>query len=333
MRKLRAFSAIRVTAGAVIISFALTGCSAAGRQIYFSSGTGVSSVFRIGRFKCPKSEARVYLLNYRNIYGRSEETDLFNADISTEGLDKSIRNAALEHLSEVYALKLYAGDHKIALDSQENDRVSEAAKKYYESLTDDEKKYIGADEDDIREMYENLAVAMKVYNKLIGNVSDKVSEDEARVADCEMIVTKKKENADRAYESAKNGVAFSELSQYSDKPSITAFVKRGELPSNVEKTVFSMENGETSGLIKGEDGKYYIIKCISKFDKKLSESNKMEIVKKRQKKQIKKIISTLDKKYYSELNTKRWNGIKMPDSGKLKTDSFFSDLNDYISYQ
>lgn len=293
----------------------------------------MSSVFRIGRFKCPPSEAKVYLLNYRNIYGRSNETDLFNADISTEGLDKSIRNAALEHLSEVYALKLYAEDHKIVLDSQENDRVAEAARRYYGSLNDAEKKYIGADEDDIKDMYENLAVAMKVYYKLIGNVSDKVSEDEARVADCEMIVTKKKENAEKAYESAKNGVALSELSQYSERPSITVYVKRGDLPSNVEKTVFSMEDGETSGLIKGKDGKYYIIRCLSKYDKKLSESNKKGIVKKRQKKQIKKIISSLDKKYYSELNTEKWYGIKMPDSGKLKTDSFFTVLNDYISYQ
>ena len=91
-----------------------------------SSGTGWFSVFTIGKGACPKNEALVYLANYRNLYGSINGADLFEGEYDTEHLISNLKDAALSHLTQVYAMNQYAAQKEITLDQQELDRVEQA---------------------------------------------------------------------------------------------------------------------------------------------------------------------------------------------------------------
>ena len=100
----------------------------------------------------------------------------------------------------------------------------------------------------------------------------------------------------------------------------------------MEKALFSLEDEAVAGPIAASDGKYYFVKCISKYNQELSEENKKSIVEKRQTNRVGDILDDLDENAYSELNQKLWNEMELPDKETVKTNSFFSVLHEYLSY-
>ena len=48
---------------------ATTGCTIAGKKVFVASGASFNTVFKIGDYSCSKKEVKMYLANYKNIYG------------------------------------------------------------------------------------------------------------------------------------------------------------------------------------------------------------------------------------------------------------------------
>ena len=61
----------KMLAGILAASCLLCGCSIGGRQVVLTSGLGSQEVFKIGGEACRLAEAKVYLANYQNIYGKA----------------------------------------------------------------------------------------------------------------------------------------------------------------------------------------------------------------------------------------------------------------------
>ena len=259
-------------------------------------------------------------------------TDLFKGSFDTKDMENSLKAAVISQLSRMYALNQYAKDQDITLEHQEKNRVEQAANKYYKSLSKAERKYLGVDENDIATMYEHLALGEKVYSQLMSEVDDEVSEDESRVMDVQMIVTSKKETAEQVKNSLAAGSEFEVLSQYNEGGDFEIEMKRGDFPKEVEKAAFALENDKVSDMIKGSDGKYYFVKCKSKYNEELSNENKQAIIEKRKSESMKTIVSNLDKNAYSELNQSLWNSMDIPEDSSMKTRDFFNVLHEYLNY-
>ena len=131
------------------IGLLFTGCSIGDRQVYFASKSGGHTVFKIGRMACSREEAKVYLANYKNLYGKIYDTDLWSEDYDTKTMEESIKDAVISHLTKVYSLDMYAQTKEIELSEEEKDKVTQAAETYYKSLNRTERKYTGASKKDI----------------------------------------------------------------------------------------------------------------------------------------------------------------------------------------
>lgn len=313
-----------------ISALSLTGCSVLGRKVYFSTGPGISNVFCIGNLSCSKKEARVYLLNDKNLYGNLGSENLIDSSFASDALMEQLREESLSQLSYIYALNLYAREKKIRLDSQEKGRVHEAATSYFKSLSKEEKDYLKVSDRDLEEIYGRLALAMKVYAGLMSSVNDEISEDEARVLDMEIIQLSSEKDAEAVRNSLSSGSQFEILAQYNQGDSFEVKMKRGDYPPAVEEKAFRMENQETAEV--KADGKWYFLKCLSKYNEELSAQNKEKIVRKRQDKALSSIIEQLDRNEYSELNQRAWRSIEMPKGKKLSSSSFFDTINRYLTF-
>ena len=310
----------------------LTGCSVGSRQIYFASKSGRGNVFKIGDLSCPKEEAKVYLANYKNLYGNLYGTDLWTEEYNTEEMEGSIKDAVISHLTKVYALNVYAGQKEITLSDAEEEEVENAAKEYYDSLNRKERSYTGASKTDIREMYRRYALAEKMYIQLMDSVDSNVSEDEARVIDTYVLFVTDAKLANQIDKKIKNGATFERLaSSYNELDSMKATFGRGTYDKAIEEVVFSLENDEVSAKIEA-DGGYYFFQCINKYNEKLSEENKSVIVEQRQKQAMEDVKTSIEKTYYSHFNAKLWDRIQAPDSADVTTNSFFTTLDSYISH-
>ena len=311
---------------------ATTGCSIGDFHIYAASTSGIGNVFKIGPYACSKKEFRVYLCNYKNLYGTFDDDTLLSED-SEETIEEGLKSAILEHLTKVYSLNLYARDNDIKLASDEENNCKKAAEEYYESLTSGDRSYMGVSKSDIEKMYKRYALAEKVYYSLMNSVDEEVSEDEARMMEAEVIYVTSEADIASVTTALKSGATFTSVAQqYSKADNVTDAFGRNKYPAEVDRVVFNMENGQVSSMITTEDG-YYFFKCINKYNKELSEQNKANVISERKNELIDDMIKEQEEKYYSHLSESTLKNLVVNKSDDVESDSFFQVLNKYVSFK
>jgi len=319
---------------ACLLGTSLSGCSVNGKKVFFQTVPSVNSVFRIGSLSCSKKTAAVYLANYYNIYGTAGDIDLWNASLNTNRLRDNIKKACLHRLSMVYALNVYASDHKITLSQQEKDLVAKAASKYMDSLSAADKAGLRISEKDIKDMYENEAVASKVYKSIVSKTDDEVSDEEARVMDA-VIITFAYSSSDKAKKAEKELKDGNDIQivakKYSTDKKTSVVISKDSWPKEVVDAAFELENGKYSKPVKSGNN-IYIIYCTSKFDKKKSEQNREKIISSRKQRVLDGIISAQNKKDYSSIDQDTWNSVADSIDEKVTTDSFFETFSEFISF-
>ena len=162
-------------------SFLLTGCKIGNKEVIVSNTLNNRQVFRIGNVSCGLKEAKVYLVNYQNIYGTAYGLDLWQHDFGDSSLENYVKNITMRELAQVVCLDQLAKEKEMELSEEEKEKTAQAAEEYFASLTEEETAYMGVSESDIKEYYEHYALAQKVYHSLTKAVNEEVSDDEARV--------------------------------------------------------------------------------------------------------------------------------------------------------
>ncbi len=318
---------INLLAGVLAVSVFLAGCSIGGKEIVVTSGVGSKDVFKIGGDSCNQTEAKVYLANYQNIYGKSYGIDLWEQGFQKNKLKQYVKEVALSEMTKIICMDLLAEDQGIALTTEEKARIKDAAAKYYESLNEAELTYTGASQSDIESMYEDYALANKVYQSLTQSVDEEVSDDEARIMEAMQIYVKTQDKADEVSAKLAAGEDFAAVaSNYNQKPVIEITFGRGDLPEEVEKAAFELDNGAVSDCIQTDDG-FYFIKCINKFNEELTDANKSNIVDAREKAAFDDVYEEFVSTLASNLNESVWENIPLVTDGSISTDSFFEIID------
>lgn len=320
----------RALTGMLALALLLSGCSIGGRQIVLTSGLGSQDVFRIGDDSCKLSEARLYLANYQNIYGKSYGIDLWKQGFQSEKLEAYIKEIAFSEMTKVICMDLLAQDQGISLTEEELENIKEAAAKYYESLNEDERSYTGVSESDVASMYGDYVLANKVYRSLTREVDEEVSDDEARIMEAMQIYVKEKSEADEIGVMLASGEDFATIaSNHNKKPVTEITFGRGEMPKEVEATAFELDNGEVSSCIAAEDG-FYFIKCTNKFNEELTDANKSNIVEAREKAAFDDVCEEFVSGLSFQMNDQIWEETVLVTDGSITTDSFFEIIENVI---
>lgn len=308
---------------AALLCFGLLGgCG----RIAIMGSLGSQDVFRIGDKYCDLTEAKVYLANYQNIYGKSYGIDLWERKFKERELKEYIKEVSLSEMTRVACMDLLAEDQGIALTKEEKQAVKEAAGEYYRSLGEAELSYTGASEADIVSMYEDYALAHKVYRSLTVGVNEEVSDDEARIMEAMQIYVKKKKEVREVKAKLAAGEDFAAVaSNYNQKAETELVFGRGTLPEEVEKAAFDLDNGEVSECVEAEDG-FYFIKCINKFNEELTDANKSNIVETREKAAFDDVYEEFVGGLTSKLNEGVWEDVTLVTDGSITTDCFFDTI-------
>lgn len=318
---------INLLAGVLAVSVFFAGCRIGGKEIVVTSGVGSKDVFKIGGNSCNQTEAKVYLANYQNIYGKSYGIDLWEQGFQKKKLKQYVKEVALSEMTKIICMDLLAENQGIALTTEEKARIKDAAAKYYESLNEAELTYTGASQSDIESMYEDYALANKVYQSLTQSVDEEVSDDEARIMEAMQIYVKTQDKAEEVSAKLAAGEDFAAVaSNYNQKPVIEITFGRGDLPEEVEKAAFELDDGAVSDCIQTDDG-FYFIKCINKFNEELTDANKSNIVDAREKAAFDDVYEEFVSTLASNLNESVWENIPLVTDGSISTDSFFEIID------
>mgnify|MGYP001039571467 CR=1 FL=1 len=320
-------------------------------KIVLTTGFGKDEVFRIDEISCTLPEIMVYLTNTKNQYEQALGSQIWQASYNGETLEANIKETVLARLARIKAMNLLAGKYGITLSDTELDNAARAAQIYYESLNDKERELLKTDEKLLCRMYEEYALAGKVYQYLIADINPEISDDEARTITVQHILIKtyslndqgervpyseegRKEAYRRASEAltkAREGEEFMGLiAEYSEDNNPSYSFGKGTMEPAFEEAAFNLGTDEISGIVESEHG-YHIIKCISTFDKDETDRNKVKIVEQRRKEVFNEEYSGFVGGLTRNLNQKLWDSVGFLEDDTVTTSSFFEIYKELFS--
>lgn len=307
-----------------LVSTYISGCKIGDTEYVLDTNISQGRhVFSVNEEECSQKEARLYLSNYRNLYGKEYGVDLWNYEFEGESLEEYIKGATLEELTKIVCMNAVAKEQGLELSDKEISCAKDAAKEYYSSLSSEDKKYINASIGELTDFYVKYATAEKLYGQLTEGVNEEVSDDEARVMRVQQIITSDKKVADEIKAHLNAGEDFAYIANtYSEAGVVETNISRDDYPKAVEEKVFELENNQISEMILVDEN-YYIIKCVNKFDQELTEANKANILVKREKEKFNDVYGDYVENGQFELNEEVWDSMTIAGHTEVTTDSFF----------
>lgn len=320
-------------------------------KVVLTTGFDKDEIFRIETISCTVPEVMVYLTNAKNQYESVYGSEIWGAGFEGVSLGENIKETVLAQIAQIKTMNLMAQDYEVELDEQEQELVSQAAAKYYNSLNSVEIEMMGVDQKLIENLYREYATADKVYRYLIRDVNPEISDDEARIITVEHILIKTyaldgngqkieytgadKEEAletvEKVWKLAISGETdFEELAaQYSEDENVTYSFGKGETEEAFEKAAFDLGTGEISNIVETSLG-YHVIKCVSTFNKEETDANKVRIVEKKRQEVFGEEYDAYVKKLTRDLNEQLWESISFLYDPEIQTQDFFNIYDEYF---
>jgi len=330
----------------------LTGCGEEAQEtkVVLTTGFEDNEVFRIESASCIVPEVMVYLTNTQNQYESIYDTEIWKKKLDGMTLEENVKSTVLAELAQIKVMNLLAAQYGVALNEKETKLAQQAGEEYFTSLNEAETEAMGVDEETIVRMYEEYAVANKVYQYIIKDINPEISDDEARTITIEYILFKtytldmdgqrrpyteaeKEEALEKAQDvlaQARAGEDFESLvARYNeDSKSLYSFGK-GEMEENFERVAFNLGTGEISDIVETAYG-YQIIKCISTFNREETDANKVKIVEQRRKEVFSQEYDAFADSLTRNLNKPVWEEIALIHNDRVKTTDFFSVYNSWF---
>ncbi len=344
-----------ITVGLIAV-FMIAGVTACGKEgndtkVVFTTGFGKNDVFRIDSEVCTKDEIMVYLTTTQNQYENVYGEQIWNTTLDGVTLEENVKETVLAKIAQIKTMYLLAIEKEVTLDEAEEAKIAQAAKEYFDSLNETELEQLGTSYEKIEKLYQEYAMADKVYQQIIQDINPEISDDEARIITVEHILIRtvmadgsgatisySEEDKQAAYEKiceirelAVNGETdFAEMaSQYSEDSTISYSFGKGEMDEAFETASFELGTNEISGVVESEVG-YHIIKCINTFNREETDANKLEIVEERRQaafgQEYDAFVETLARK----LNQKVWDEITLIHDSNVSTSNFFDVYTKYF---
>lgn len=336
-----------------VLLLLLSGCmdSLKGSKVVLTTGFEKNEVFRIEDMSCTLPEAMVYLINTKNRYESVYGREIWNVSLDGVTLEENIKETVLAQLAQQKTMNLLARQNGVALSEEEEARVMQAAETYFQSLSEEEKSALQITVKDVEELYREYALARKVYQYIIKDINPEISDDEARTITVQYIYFRtcildgtgkkieyseeeKQEILRKAEEvrfQLKNEEAdFEELIlKYSDSEEGTCSFGKGEKDQAFEDAAFNLETDEISDIVETPDG-YYLIKCISTFNRTETDANKVKIVEKRRKEVFGQEYEDFVAALTRNLNEDLWQSVSLAGTENITTSDFFDVFNKYF---
>ena len=302
---------------AIVLTGSLSGCSVLkNTRVVLTTGLSGDQLFKIGKSVCSLPEAMIYVMDYKQQYENAYGVEMWQHDFGGMTLEEYVKDTIIAQLASIKAVTLLAKENNVTLDDAEKQKISQAADEYYSALTDDQKAYMGVEQDDVEELCTAHVLSEQVY-------------DESTTI--QQIRLDSLDNAEIVKARLDEGKDFGTVAAaYNKDTQTTITLGRGEKEAAYEEAAFSLENDEISDIIETSDG-YCILKCVNNFDRDATEANKDTLIKKRRDEAFNAAYEAMMADTPSEFNRHKWNKVHFADYSGEAAPNFMTIYTKYFS--
>lgn len=315
---------LAAAAVAAVVAVGSSGCRVGNEEVTISRGMADDEVFLIDGKVCTLPVMKLLLMNNMNLHGESYGIDLLqNEDLKVQKkFEQYVKKISMDEITRVYSMVALANAQGVTLTDEQKELAQWAGEDCFQSLTDEEVAYLNISQENVQDIYEKYALADKLYQSLVQDVNEEVSDDEARVMEVRQIYTTNEEQARKALADLEAETEFSTVAaNYNEADEISLTLQRGMLPEEAETVVFSMEDGEISDLIETDQG-YYIFCCDNKFDEEQTQIHKQDIVEQRKQEAFHSVYDPFVETIHSKLNESVWDDLSVREMEKYSFADF-----------
>jgi len=310
-------------------------CCLSGCQNGLAEGLPILSESRIKEEKTYSlPEMMLLVATERNRYEEVYTNDIWKVTIDEEGTSFQTHLLAEINgfLEELCALTMLAEERGIVLTEQEKDNLRQLSKVYYEGLTDEDKAYTQATQEDVYRLYQDYHLANKTVEVLTQGIDLEVSDSDAKVISIVEMVMDSQAAAAEAYGKLQEENAdFAAIARsYSAAGQISTKLARGEREAAFEEVAFALEEGQVSEIIQSEDS-YYIVKCVSAYDEKATAERKETLSQQRKSQAFSQIYQRYTAEHQVELDDTELKTLVFSPEDRTTTTDFFARYQEYMN--
>lgn len=348
-RLILAITCLTVTLACILLS----GCAKKedAKTLVLTTGFSQDEVFKLEDEVCTLPEIMVYLVNNMNRYEKVYGSKIWDVETNKLSMKDSVKANALADISQIKAMKIRAAENNVALNEEELSLAKEAGSDYFASLSSYEISTLNLTEDIIVGMYEEYALANKLYSEIIKDINPEISDDEARTITVEHILIKTytidgtgekieytEEAKARAYEKAEEILAMAKDGEHEFKDLVLEYSEgdtndysfcKGDTDPIFEEAAFELGKDEISDIITTQYG-YHIIKCLNTFNRDETDMKKIAIADEQREQVFGQQYDDYAATLMTYLNEDLWNSVEVTYDPGITTDSFFEVYHKYF---
>lgn len=336
MIRLRKRAAV-AAAAAALAATAVTGCSGSlDTEAVVMTVGGEEVTLGVANFYARMTQAQ-YESYYLSMMSGMTAEDMWNQEYDGETTEETTKDGLLESLQNMYLISQHAEEYGVSLTEEEQDAISDAAKKFDEDNTDEAKEAVSGYKKDIEKYLELVTIQTKMEEPMKAGVDEEVSDEEAAQKAMNYVFF--------AYTTTDSSGTSVELSD-EEKESLKATaqdvsdrVTNGEDMSSVaqeagaevQTATFDSESatydadliaaadalaevGDVTGVVE-TDGGVYVAQLTSLLDRDATDAKKTEIIEERKQEQYDSLLEEWKDAAEIEVNEKNWNKIDFIDQG------------------
>lgn len=300
-------------------------------QSVSKNGWQEGSVVRIGNTQVDYREAMLYLQSTKEEYEAMYGEDIWQYQLAEDGstLGEWVKDQTLEQIVYMKIICNQADALGISLDEEDWTNINEQTLDYMAHFQDSELLLYGIDEEIVKQIYADNALALKVYESVTLNVEVEIPEEEARQRRYQCLNVKNyhvdamgnrvsltvleliavMDKVDDLYEKAQTTSDFYALAfaNTEDDTYLDVTLGKGDFPAEIEEEVLMMQSGEIK-LVKTPE-EYYIFRCVSDYEEDATHEKKEELIAIKQEEEFQKLYRTWKQETDVEINEEIWKAI------------------------
>lgn len=273
-----------------------------------------------------KAQAMIILANERNRYQNAYSPDIWSIRIEEkdETFDRVLTENVKEYLQKIKLLCMLAEERSVQANSRERDLIRQMTDDYMDSLSEADIAFIGCGREDVQKMYTDYFTACKMADMLVSGSSVDISDSEVKVIRIMQIGTQDLKKAKAILKKVKiDGSDFNSMaSRYSELGQIETELKKGTKSDLIERTAFSLDEGEISNILC-IDGMYYIVKVVNGYDREETDSRKTGLKTAVSTLRFQEVLEPYAKEHNIVFFDSFWNDVNLRTENGSTADGFF----------